>query len=140
MSVPHAWHYVNDAEIRLGQYVAIPPYENSGDIGTVELFDGGWFIRLIGTGELTGPWEIVDLVHQYRAIARGELASDDLVTAVPKLPDRSEHASVAAIDAALTAGERLHDATRDQSHDMPDTDAYVYVAPDMPLSAGMVGF
>lgn len=64
--IPDSWYYVHDDEIRIGQYVAIPPYKSSTDMGEITSWDGGWYVRIIGTSELTGPWDVTELVNANR--------------------------------------------------------------------------
>jgi hypothetical protein len=90
------WHYESDTELRIGMYVAIPPYAGSSDIGTVEAWDGdGWTVRTL-TGELTGPYRAKDLVSQARQ------SVPDLRTQI----DKAEAVKAQLREAEITATEQ----------------------------------
>lgn len=43
-------------ELYIGDQVGLPDEGDGVDVGTVESWDDGWFVRINETGELTGPW------------------------------------------------------------------------------------
>jgi hypothetical protein len=98
--------------------------------------DGAWLVIDASPNATPEMYAVVNKLdraytRQTHAVARLFRAYERTFEAHPYVNPAGDdsrpvtHASVAAIDAALTAGERYADATRDQSRDVPElSDSY----------------